>query len=87
MPSHVPTPTDAPAAVASGETCFPSATAVLAVQLPAGAASAATAAHECRVALRGGAGGPVRKEAMVPLSEGTSGTKNPTSFLSLAPTI
>lgn len=44
--------------------------------LPAGVGSTA-AARECRVALREGAGGPVRKEVVVSLSEGASRTKNP----------
>ena len=44
--------------------------------LPAGVGST-TAARECRDALREGAGGPVRKEVVVPLSEGANGIKNP----------
>lgn len=54
--------------------------------LPEGAGSI-TAARECRVALREGAGGPVRKEAVVPLSEGGQWDQESTSSLSLTPTI
>lgn len=38
------------------------------VALPAGVVSTSSA-RKCRVALREGAGGPVRKEVVVPLSE------------------
>lgn len=52
--------------------------------LPAGVGSTSEA-RECRVALREGAGGPVRKEEVVALSGG-QWDQGPTSFLSLFPT-